>query len=52
MKKMGIIIAAIIIAVAAAPGQHIKEIETTETGALITYEDGTGYYYEEEVENE
>lgn len=52
MKKIGIIIAAIIIATAAAPGQHIKEIQATETGALVTYEDGTGYYYGEESENE
>ena len=26
----------------------VSKIETTETGALITFEDGTGYYWEAE----
>lgn len=29
-----------------APAQQIETIQTTETGALITFEDGTGYYHE------
>ena len=45
MKKIALIVLAVSLAVAAAPGQRIKEIQSTETGALITYEDGTGYYY-------
>lgn len=52
MKKIALIVLAVSLAVAAARGQYIKEIQSTETGALVTYEDGTGYYYEEEAENE
>lgn len=26
--------------------EEVQNIETTETGALITFEDGSGYYYE------
>ena len=26
--------------------EEVQTIETTETGALFTFEDGTGYYYE------
>ena len=48
MKRIAIIIVAIIMAAAATPGDsRIKEIQATETGALVTYEDGTGYYYGE-----
>lgn len=52
MKKIALIVLAVSLAVAAAPGQRIKEIQATGTGALVTYEDGTGYYYGEETENE
>lgn len=30
----------------ATPAQQIEAIQTTGTGALITFGDGTGYYYE------
>lgn len=30
----------------ATPAQQIGTIQTTETGALITFKDGSGYYYE------
>lgn len=44
-RIMATIILAVSIAMAAAPGQQMKEIQATETGVLITYQDGTGYYY-------
>ena len=28
------------------PVPEVAKIETTDTGALVTFEDGTGYYYE------
>ena len=44
-RIMATIILAVSIAMAAEPSQSITAIEATETGVLVTYQDGTGYYY-------
>ena len=45
------ILATVLLSIALAgsvPAQRVENIQTTETGVLITFENGSGYYWEAE----
>ena len=48
MKKLGKILAAGILSILVIGAATIKDIDTTETGTLITFRDNTGYYIEKQ----
>ena len=46
MKKLGKILIAGLSSILIVGSATIKDIDTTETGTLITFRDNTGYYIE------